>query len=101
MTMKIKMRNKPLAKADKRKLSSLRQNIDAIDLEIVHLLNKRALYALKTGMIKKNAGIGVYDQARERQVFERVQRLNRGLLGEAAIKSIYRSIISACRARQK
>lgn len=95
------MRNRPISSADKRKLSKLRQNIDEIDLEIVNLLNKRALNALKTGMIKKKAGMGVYDPAREHQVFKRVQKLSRGPLDETAVSAIYRSIISACRARQK
>jgi len=95
------MKSKPLSRADRIKLSKLRQNIDAIDLEIVRLLNKRALNALKTGMIKKKAGAGVYDPAREHQVFARVQKLSRGPLNPAAVRSIYRSIISACRARQK
>lgn len=90
-----------LSKTDRRNLERLRRGIDAADIELVSLLNRRIVSALRIGEIKKKLGIAVYDRAREFKVLDRVRRLNKGPLSDAGARSIYRSIIAACRAHQK
>ena len=101
MTTKMKKKNSTVSGSDRKRLDVFRRDIDGIDQGLVRLLNKRAVKALKVGAIKKTAGVGVYDPAREADVLRRVSSLNKGPLSGAAIRSIYRNIISACRSRQK
>lgn len=82
-----------------RTLSDLRQNIDRIDGEIVHLLSKRGVLAQDIGKLKLAQGAGaVYVPSREKEVLERVAHLNRGPFSEVSIHAIFREIISATRA---
>lgn len=81
-------------------LSEERANIDAIDEEILRLLNRRVEWALKVGEKKQAMGLPLHDPARERLIFERLQAKNEaaaGPLNEIAVTAIYREIISACR----
>ncbi len=82
-------------------LDALRKEIDAIDEEILSLLNKRAEIALKIGKIKRDSGQPIYVPGRERKIVERLSALNRGPFPSSAIKYVFREIISACVAVQK
>ena len=72
-----------------------RETIDAIDRQVIDLLNQRARAAMEIGKIKNAADAPVYVPHRERQVMEKVHGLNGGPLPAGAIESIYREIISA------
>ena len=74
-----------------------RSEIDAIDAELLSLLNKRALLALKVGESKRIAGFALLDPMREREVIERACRANRGPLDEGAIVKLFRCIIRESR----
>src|SRR5215210_3223434 len=81
-------------------LSDERAHIDAIDEEILRLLNRRVEWALKVGDKKQAMGLPLHDPARERSIFERLRVLNESLQGplpDVAVSAIYREIISACR----
>ena len=76
-------------------LEEHRRRIDEIDAEVVRVLNERARHALEIGKLK-SAGAGeVYVPVREKEVFDRVCRLNEGPLPEEALRAIYREIMSA------
>jgi chorismate mutase/prephenate dehydratase len=79
-------------------LSSLRGQIDAIDRELVGLMNRRAEVAREIGHLKKSAGQATYDPSREEMVLERVAASNPGPLSGDSLKSIYRELISGSRA---
>lgn len=70
-----------------------RAEIDAIDDELLRLLNRRAGLAMKVGESKRIAGLSVWDGARERAVIERVRRANTGPLNEQAVVKLFRRII--------
>ncbi len=72
-----------------------RQRIDALDTEIVRLLNERTKSAVEIGRLKQENDAPVYVPAREKQVFEKVAGLNRGPLSDAHLRAIYREIMSA------
>src|SRR5258707_10612764 len=74
-----------------------RLRIDALDGELLRLLNERARIALKVGESKKEAGASLCDHTREREVIERMCEANKGPLDERAIVELYRAIIHESR----
>jgi len=81
-------------------MDELRERMDAIDAEVIQLLNERAKHALEAGAAKRENGEPVYAPERERMVLDGVRERNPGPLPDAAVKSIYREVISAIRALQ-
>ena len=79
-------------------LSSVRDEIDALDRDLVELLNRRAELGRAAGRAKALAGRrAVHDPEREREVLIRVAMANGGLLSQADLVSIYRRIVAATR----
>ena len=76
-------------------LEGLRAGIDAVDEEIVRLLDERARLARRIGEIKHAEGLEVYAPARERKVLDRVSLLSRGDFPKAGLEAVFREIISA------
>ncbi len=76
-------------------LDDLRNEIDSLDTEIVRLLNERINVVLQIGEEKKKSGSEIYVPSREREVFEKIQKLNTGPLPEESAHAIYREIMSA------
>ncbi|MEO7851260.1 MAG: chorismate mutase, partial [Rubrivivax sp.] len=82
-------------------LPSLRAGIDAIDSELLTLLNRRATLAMQVGELKKREGSVVFRPEREAQVIDGLKQRNAGpLLGES-VAPIWREIMSACRALER
>lgn len=79
-------------------LLALRGRIDAIDDEVLRLLNERARLAQDIGHLKN--GI-VYKPEREAQVVRRMQAANAGPLPAESVSVLYREIMSACRALEQ
>jgi len=77
-------------------LEQLRGEIDQIDSNLVELLNQRARVASDVGRLKAGQDRDFHVPSREREVHERVARLNQGPLPEEAFRSIFREIMSAC-----
>jgi chorismate mutase/prephenate dehydratase len=86
-------------------LSIERRKIDAIDEQILQLLQERVGCALRVGEKKKAMGVPLFDPARESRIYDRLRERNDALsqggstptLPDAAITAIFREIISACR----
>jgi chorismate mutase / prephenate dehydratase len=78
-------------------LLSLRAQIDALDRELLALLNQRAGLALQVGEIKKREGSVVFRPEREAQVIDSLKAANPGPLATASVAPIWREIMSACR----
>ena len=74
-----------------------RAEIDAIDKELLRLLNARARLALKVGASKRSAGLSLCDRAREHEVLAHVCGGNSGPLDEQAVVAIFRLIIRESR----
>ena len=79
-------------------LHALRERIDAVDSELLALLNRRAALALDVGEIKKREGSVVFRPEREAQVIDGLKRSNAGPLNSDSVAPIWREIMSACRA---
>lgn len=79
-------------------LRTLRDRIDAIDGEILGLLNRRAEVVREVGQLKQRAeGACFYIPRRERDIQERLARESAGPFPAEAIPLVFREIISACR----
>ena len=79
-------------------LDELRSRINNLDSQILNLLNQRAEAALKIGDLKRHADAPVYAPDREAEVLKRVADANDGPLTAEMTRSIWREIVSACRA---
>jgi chorismate mutase/prephenate dehydratase len=80
------------------RLQALRFQIDALDRQLLELLNQRATLAQHVGEIKKEEGSVVFRPEREAQVIEGLKSANAGPLKTKSIAPIWREIMSACRA---
>jgi chorismate mutase len=78
-------------------LDDLRRSIDAIDRELVALLNRRAGHAIALGGIKRERGLPIYQPAREEEVLANVQGSNHGPLEDAALRRLFERIIDESR----
>lgn len=79
-------------------LARVRAEIDALDREIVELLNRRAELGRAAGRAKSDAGRDeVFDAEREREVLLRVAMANGGPLTQEHLLAIYREIVAATR----
>ncbi|MBL9219783.1 MAG: prephenate dehydratase [Opitutaceae bacterium] len=85
----------------KKQLARVRNQIDALDREIVERLNTRLKCAQQIGEIKRGAKTRIYVAEREADVLRRVSAANRGPLKPAALQAIYREIMSAALALEK
>ena len=79
-------------------LAELRIQIDAVDGELLALLNRRAALANEVGEIKRAEGSPVFRPEREAQVINGLQTANGGPLKPENVATIWREIMSACRA---
>ncbi|MDJ0836686.1 MAG: prephenate dehydratase [Acidobacteriota bacterium] len=76
-------------------LNDLRKAIDDIDDSLLDLLNQRATFVMEVGRIKSKEKKGFFVPSRERAIFERLARRNKGPFTPRAIENVYREIISA------
>ena len=76
-------------------LASIRTRIDAIDERLVELLNARAELAREVGRTKAATGAPIFVPHREQEVFKRLAALNKGPLPDAALRGIWREVMSA------
>jgi chorismate mutase/prephenate dehydratase len=78
-------------------LLALRGQIDAVDRDLLALLNKRASLAKAVGELKKKEGSVVFRPEREAQVIDGLKAANPGPLLTESVAPIWREIMSACR----
>ncbi len=79
-------------------LESLRGRIDALDRELLALLNRRAEVASAIGALKRAEGSPAFRPEREAAVIDALKRVNAGPLPNDSVAPIWREIMSACRA---
>ena len=82
-------------------LDALRTQIDAIDEQIVALLNRRADVVVEVGKFKQQFNSPIYAPDREKLVLEKVRRLNKGPLSDRSLEAVYRELMSGSFALEK
>jgi chorismate mutase len=75
------------------KIAEIRQRIDAIDCQLVKLLNERAQCSLDIRALKPEAKLGLYDPKREEEIFSNVAKCNDGPMYSDDLREIYESIL--------
>jgi chorismate mutase/prephenate dehydratase len=85
-------------RAPNAELLALRERIDAVDRELLALLNQRAALAQTVGELKRAEGSVVFRPEREAQVIDGLKAVNAGPLTGDSVAPIWREIMSACRA---
>ncbi len=80
-------------------LKKFRAQIDALDHQLLRLLNERATLAQDVGKMKGSAV--VYRPEREAQVLRRLIEINSGPLPAQVIAHLFSELISACRAQEE
>lgn len=78
-------------------LLDLRNRIDALDDQLLHLLNERMEIVKKVGELKRSSKTIIYRPEREKQILDRLQERNQGLLTRAAIDAIFFEIFAVSR----
>ncbi len=82
-------------------LLPLRARIDAIDSQIVGLLNARANVVVDIGKVKQQSNQPIYAPDREKLVLEKVRKLNKGPLTDRCLEAVYRELMSGSFALEK
>ncbi len=81
-------------------ISTLRGEIDAIDEEILRLVNRRLEIALSIGAAKALNQGQVLDRTRETEILKRLSELNPGPITDAGLQAIFTRIMAASRELQ-
>jgi chorismate mutase/prephenate dehydratase len=77
-------------------LADLRVQIDALDMELLTLLSRRAQVAEQVGEVKKREGTPFLRPDRVAKVIAQIQQANQGPLKNEHIAAVWREIMSAC-----
>ena len=76
-------------------IGELRKKIDDVDDNILELLNRRAELVKEVGRLKTQGKGDFYVPTREKEIYERLMRNNKGHFPNESIRAIFREIISA------
>ena len=78
-------------------IEELRCAIDAIDEEILELINKRLYLAIKIGKLKAELDEPIVDRTRENNIVARLVGLNKGPLQKRALQEVFSQLIAVSR----
>jgi 3-deoxy-7-phosphoheptulonate synthase/chorismate mutase len=86
--------------AARERLGELRGEIDALNTELLDLLERRAAIVLEIGAAKRTLGIAPFDPVREEAMLEELERRNPGPLDGEDVRAIFSAVFRACLAIQ-
>jgi chorismate mutase len=75
------------------RIAELRARIDALDCEMVKLLNDRADLALAIRDLKPKVSLPLYDPKREEEIFNNLSACNPGPLYDDNLREIFEAIL--------
>lgn len=78
-------------------LQDLRKHIDTLDDQLLQLLNERMELVKKVGELKRANKTIIYRPEREKQILDRLEKQNKGLLSRSAIEAIFLEIFAVSR----
>lgn len=78
-------------------LQDLRKRIDALDNELLGLLNQRMEYVKAVGELKRSQKTLIFRPERKKQILDRLEKLSEGLLNRSAIEAIFLEIFAVSR----
>lgn len=83
------------------RMGELRREIDAIDQELLTILNRRAALSLEVGRLKQDQRDIIFKPFREKELLAGLAAANPGPLPEEHLRTIYREILSSSRRLQR
>jgi len=78
-------------------LQELRDKLDAIDNELLKLINNRMDLVHQVGALKAKSGGAIYRPEREKAIIDRLEKQNNGKLNRAAIEALFLEIFAISR----
>jgi len=84
-----------------KRLDEIRQAINALDEQLLELLNRRAALAQEIGKIKTRGGKPFFTPEREQSIYRQLTKKNPGPLTHEQTIAIFREVISVSRALEK
>ena len=81
-------------------LRQQRTAIDELDLELLHLINRRAQAVAAIAQLKRENSLPISDEAREAAVLNAIVERNSGPLNSASLRRIFGSILAESRRLQ-
>jgi len=78
-------------------VNSVRKEIQRLDRDLLRLVSDRARAAQKLAKIRQSEGAALFDLVEEQSGVSELAAQNKGPLGEAALRAIYREILGTAR----
>ena len=75
-------------------LDELRKKIDQLDHKLLELLNERARVVVEIGKLKSKGDRPIYAPDREKEIFEKIAKANKGPLPDRCLMAIWRELMS-------
>ncbi len=75
------------------KLLTLRARIDALDEQLVSLINQRVQVAAEIGRLKTGAEMPLYSPDREAEILQRISAINQGPIDPAVLESLFKILL--------
>ena len=85
----------------KKRLTEIRKDIDRLDDELLGLLIKRLKLGKEIGEVKREIGKAVADEAREKEIFQRLIKNAGSKMAEEDVIDIFSKILEISRKIQK
>ena len=82
-------------------LDDLRRQIDALDDQLLALLNRRAALAARVGEVKTKEQRAFFVPSREKAVVARLEAANPGPFPTASLRPVFKEVMSACRSLEQ
>jgi 3-deoxy-7-phosphoheptulonate synthase/chorismate mutase len=76
-------------------LEELREKLDEINLQLLHMINERASVVKEIGEIKKQYSVQKFDPIRERDMLERIVQHNEGPFDDNTVRYLFKQIFKA------
>lgn len=78
-----------------KELDQLRNRVDELNVELLRLINERALLVQEIGRVKETSGVNRYDPVRERDMLDLIKEKNDGPFEDSTILHIFKEIFKA------
>lgn len=82
-------------------IDTIRLKINQLDNDLLRIFNERAALALAIGEVKKQLDLPIYDPKREKLIFARIQKENKGPLDNSAIIRLFERVIDESRSLER
>jgi chorismate mutase len=83
-----------------RNMSVLREEMNRINAQMLHLLNERARVAIEIGEIKKRQNRPIVDEKREREIIAKMQEENQGPVTDEQVARFFGNLFQIAKELQ-